>query len=153
MTDKERIEANLALVAERAPDVVARFYARLFQQHPELTRLFGRRTAAAQEKMVLDAIVAVVDHMDDPTWLESTLRPLGAKHATYGVTAAMYPWVVEALVETLGEVSGSAWNAAVEGAWVSALVAVGSEMMAGAREAERDAQPASQNDAPPTSRL
>lgn len=134
MNDKQLIEANLAVVADRAPDVVARFYTTLFARHPELEHLFGRRSRAAQEKMVFDAIVAVVDHMDEPAWLRAVLRPLGAKHVSYGVTEAMYPMVAEALVATLAEASGSAWSAEVERAWIHALAAVATEMMAGACE-------------------
>lgn len=151
MTDKELIEANLAVVVERAPDLTTRFYANLFRYHPELQRLFGRRSSAAQEKMLLEAIVAVVEHMDDPAWLQSTLRPLGAKHVSYGVTAPMYPIVAETLILTLGEASGSAWNATVEAAWLRAILAVANEMLAGARDLETDAAPTSRTFAPPSS--
>jgi hemoglobin-like flavoprotein len=130
------IEENLAVVSEAAPDVVARFYTKLFERHPELKALFGRRSSAAQEKMVLDAIIAVVDHMEDAAWLKRTLRPLGAKHVTYGVTEHMYPLVADALVATLREASGASWNGSIEAAWSGALTAVAIEMIAGAREAE-----------------
>lgn len=152
MTDKELIEDNLAVVVERAPDLTTRFYGNLFRYHPELQRLFGRRSAAAQEKMLLEAILAVVEHMDDPVWLRNTLRPLGAKHVSYGVTAPMYPIVAETLILTLGEASGSAWNAVVEAAWLRAILAVANEMLAGAREVEEaDAAPTSRTFAPPSS--
>jgi hemoglobin-like flavoprotein len=136
MSPKALIEANLAIVSNAAPDVVARFYARLFEQNPELRALFGRRSSAAQERMVLDAIVAVVDHMDDALWLSATLRPLGAKHLSYGVRDDMYPLVANALIATLREASGSDWSPSVEAAWAGALGAVAGEMIAGAKEVE-----------------
>jgi hemoglobin-like flavoprotein len=134
MNDKQRIETNLVVITERAPDVVGRFYTRLFARHPELSRLFGRRSRPAQEKMVLDAIVAVVEHMEDESWLRGVLRPLGAKHVSYGVTEGMYPLVAEALVATLADASGETWNKETENAWLRALGAVAGEMIAGARE-------------------
>src|SRR5689334_1242320 len=88
---KTLIQQNLEIVSQNAPDLTARFYATLFQRHPQLSRLFGRRSAEAQQRMLLEAIVAVVDHLDDLPWLEGTLRALGAKHVTYGVTEDMYP--------------------------------------------------------------
>src|SRR5262245_2115795 len=91
MSPKQLIEVNLAVVVQADPDVVGRFYGKLFQRHPELQRLFGRRSQREQEKMLTEAILAVVGHMEDADWLRGVLRPLGAKHVAYGVTEAMYP--------------------------------------------------------------
>jgi hemoglobin-like flavoprotein len=64
----------------------------------------------------------------------------------------MYPIVAETLILTLGEASGSAWNAVVEAAWLRAILAVANEMLAGARELEEaDAAPTSRTFAPPSS--
>jgi hemoglobin-like flavoprotein len=136
MSPKQLVEVNLAVVVQADPDVVGRFYAKLFQRHPELQRLFGRRSQREQEKMLTEAILAVVGHMEDATWLRGVLRPLGAKHVTYGVTEAMYPLVADVLIDTLREVSGTAWSPEVQAAWSGALNAVASEMIAGAREVE-----------------
>lgn len=136
MSPKQLIELNLVVVTQAAPDVVARFYAKLFERHPELQRLFGRRSQREQEKMLTEAILAVVGHMEDAAWLRGVLRPLGAKHVGYGVTEDMYPIVADVLIATLCEASGSAWSADVEAAWSGALGAVAGEMIAGAREAE-----------------
>ncbi len=152
MSPKTIIESNLAVVTEAAPDIVGRFYATLFERHPDLRPLFGRRSRREQEKMVLDAIVAVVDHMEDPVWLMSALRPLGGKHVAYGVTESMYPLVADALIATLREASGASWSPAVESAWAGALGAVAAEMIQGAREAERRrAAPAARLPEPPPS--
>ena len=152
MNDKQRIESNLVVITERAPDVVGRFYTKLFARHPDLQPLFGRRSRPAQEKMVLDAIVAVVDHMEDPNWLRGVLRPLGAKHVSYGVTEGMYPLVAEALVATLADASGEAWSEDIESAWLRALGAVAGEMIAGAREAvDSEAVSTARVHAPPPS--
>lgn len=136
MSPKQLIEMNLAIVVQAAPDVVGRFYATLFERHPELQRLFGRRSQREQEKMLTEAILAVVGHMEDAAWLSGVLRPLGAKHVAYGVTEAMYPLVAHALIDTLREVSGAHWSPDVERAWSDALGAVAGEMIAGARSVE-----------------
>ena len=134
MDTKTLIQQNLDVVSQNAPDLTARFYATLFERHPELTRLFGRRSAEAQQRMLLEAIVAVVDHLDDTTWLEGTLRGLGAKHVDYGVTDDMYPLVASALIDTLREASGPRWSSDIAEAWAGALGFVADRMMAGARE-------------------
>jgi hemoglobin-like flavoprotein len=102
--------------------------------------------------MVLQAILAVVEHMDDAAWLRGTLRPLGAKHLAYGVTEPMYPMVAEALLATLARASGSSWDVEIEGAWTRAITAVAGEMIAGARLVElSDSGPTTQPspDSPP----
>ncbi len=151
MTPKQLLAANLELVGERAPDLIARFYSTLFFRNPELKSLFGRRSAVAQERMLLEAVLAVVEHMDDASWLRRTLRPLGAKHVAYGVKESMYPLVADALIATLCDASGDSWNEQLEQAWAGALGAVATEMIIGAREAEIAPTARSADLAPPSS--
>jgi hemoglobin-like flavoprotein len=84
--------------------------------------------------MLLEAIVAVVDHLQDMPWLDGTLRALGRKHVEYGVTEDMYPLVASALMDTLRDASESAWDEPTAEAWGEALNFVAGRMMAGARE-------------------
>jgi hemoglobin-like flavoprotein len=134
MSPKSLIQRNLDVVSQNAPDLTARFYATLFERHPELSSLFGRRSAEAQQRMLLEAIVAVVDHLEDTAWLDTTLRALGAKHVDYGVTDEMYPLVASALIDTLRAASGDHWDAPTAEAWTASLTFVAERMMAGARE-------------------
>ena len=134
MSTKALIEKNLELVTQNAPDLVARFYATLFERNPQLAPLFGRRSAEAQQQMLLQAIVAVVDHLEDSAWLNGTLRALGRKHVDYGVTDEMYPLVASALLDSLRDASGDGWDAATAEAWTGALTFVAETMIAGARE-------------------
>lgn len=139
MHPNDLIRQNLELVASRAPDLTARFYERLFQQNHELRPMFSRRTADAQQRMLLEAIVAVVDHLEDATWLEETLTAMGAKHVEYGVEDRMYPLVANALITTLADVSGEDWSPKVEVAWLDALTYVAETMIAGARRVRSEA--------------
>ena len=134
MDTKALIQRNLDVVLDSAPDLAARFYAKLFQHHPELSSLFVRRPLAVQERMLLEAIAAVVDHLDDAPWLDQTLRVLGAKHVDYGVTDEMYAMVTSALIDTLRDASGQAWDEPTHQAWSAALAFVAERMQFGARE-------------------
>jgi hemoglobin-like flavoprotein len=131
---KTLIQSNLEVVSQNAPDLTGRFYATLFERHSELALLFGRRSQEAQQRMLLEAIVAVVDHLDDTAWLDGTLRALGAKHVDYGVTDEMYPMVASALIDTLRDASGAQWSIEIAEAWAGALGFVAERMMTGARE-------------------
>lgn len=131
------IRDSLELIMQREPNLTRPFYARLFSRYAEVVPLFGARSAERQQQMLQEAIVAVVDHLEDATWLSQTLGGLGRQHVDYGVTAPMYGWVQECLIETFAEIAGSDWSEQHRAAWDEALGAVSQLMLAGA--AERDA--------------
>jgi hemoglobin-like flavoprotein len=129
------LRSSFDLVVERQPQLTHRFYEILFDRHPRAKALFGRNTAVAQEKMLTDALVAVMDHLEDAPWLTSTLKGLGAKHKGYGVTDEMYGWVGASLLATLAEVAGQDWTPALATAWTEAYGAIAGLMQSGAAEA------------------
>ena len=86
--------------------------------------------------MLQEAIIAVVDHVDDSDWLVTNLRGLGAKHVGYGVTPDMYPWVGECLIDTLKDIAGDDWTPEIEQAWADAYGAIVGLMLEGAEGAE-----------------
>lgn len=134
--DVQLLRESLAVVTEREPLLTRRFYEIFFARYPQVAPLFGRNSRARQEQMLAQALAAVLDHVEDASWLTSVLPALGAKHERYGVTDEMYGWVGECLLATLEEVAGAAWTPALAKAWSDAYAAISSLMMAGAR-AER----------------
>ena len=130
------LRSSFELVVERAPNLTARFYEVLFERYPQARPLFGRNSRAVQEKMLTGALVAVIDHVEDASWLTETLGIMGAKHVAYGVTTEMYGWVGDALLRTLEEVAAEAWTPEVKQAWVDAYGAISSLMLAGAATVE-----------------
>jgi len=129
------LRSSFEVVIERQPALTQRFYEILFERYPRAKALFVRNAPAAQEKMLADALVAVLDHLEDAPWLTSTLRGLGAKHKGYGVTEEMYGWVGASLLATLAEVAGKDWTPPLEAAWTEAYGAIAGLMQAGAAEA------------------
>lgn len=128
------LQSSLELVVSRRPEITPRFYEILFARHPEARPLFGRNSAQAQAQMLQDAIVAVIDHVEDAEWLTSTLGAMGAKHVDYGVTPSMYPWVGGALIATLAEIAGPDWTPEMEAAWSEAFGAIQALMLQGAEQ-------------------
>ena len=120
---------NLAVV--RQPDLTHVFYEQLFAHYPAARPLFARAHMAVQEQMLGEALVAVLDHLEDVPWLQSTLAGLGAKHAGYGVTRDMYDWVGDVLVTTLARANGEQWTAAHTAGWQEAYGAIAAMMLEG----------------------
>ncbi len=129
--DVDALRDSFAVIAERETALAVRFYEIFFERYPQVKPLFSRRSSAAQAQMLTQALGAVVAHVDEPMWLTGTLAPLGAKHATYGVTDEMYGWVGECLIAALAEESSITPRAI--SAWTEAYGAIASIMQAGAR--------------------
>jgi len=118
------LRETLELTLARDDTFPLRFYERLFAAHPEVRPLFHRSTPGAQNKMFAQKLTALVDHLDEPDWLHRELPRLAASHSTYGVTAEMYPWVGDALIETLREACEDAWTPEAEAAWKQAYASL-----------------------------
>lgn len=137
--DVALLRSSFDLVVAREPHVTARFYEILFSRHPQARSLFGGRSDAVQAEMLRQALVAVLEHLEDSAWLVETLGALGQKHAEYGVTREMYDWVGASLLAALAEVAGDQWTPELESAWREAYGAIASLMQSGASAAARSA--------------
>lgn len=129
--DAQVLRGSFDRALKRQPDLTHVFYEDLFARHPSARLLFERTDMAAQEQMLAGALVAVMDHLEDVQWLQTTLAALGAKHAGYGVTNEMYGWVGESLVATLAKANGQDWNAVQAAGWQEAYGGIVSMMLAG----------------------
>jgi hemoglobin-like flavoprotein len=128
------LRTSFALVTERHPRLTHRFYELLFQRYPEVVPLFRHGARARQEEMLTQALVALMDHIEDSGWLTTALPALGAKHVGYGVSEVMYGWVGECLLDAIAEAAGADWTPALAAVWTEAFRAVSDLMLSGARE-------------------
>lgn len=94
-----------------------RFYAILFERHPETRALFHRNSAGAQNKMFAQKLTAIVDHVEDTDYIAREVVEIAASHAGYGVRDEMYGWVGAALIETMREGCGELFTAEAERSW------------------------------------
>jgi hemoglobin-like flavoprotein len=60
------LRQSFALVVDRNPAVVSRFYEILFTRYPQARPLFAHTSPAMQSAMLTRALVAVVEHLEDP---------------------------------------------------------------------------------------
>lgn len=129
------LRESFSLAVENQPDLIKRFYEVLFENHPELESLFDPRRLPRQQRLLGESLVAVMENLDNPKWLQSNLQALGAKHQDYGVTRPMYAQVGASLVTTLAEAVGDDWSADHDVAWGEAYGAIRDLMLSGEREA------------------
>lgn len=129
--DVSLLRGSFETVLARQPDLTHVFYQELFTRHPEAESMFSPDRMGAQEQMLAEAFVAVMDHLEDPAWLGSHLSGLGSRHADLGVTEEMYGWVGESLLATLAKVAGDDWTPELEAAWTEAYGAISELMLEG----------------------
>jgi hemoglobin-like flavoprotein len=135
------LRESFDLIVERSPTVTTRFYEIFFERYPQVRPMFGNTPQARerQEKMLTDALVAVLDHLEDAPWLTETLFALGKRHVGYGVRDEQYAWVGGCLLEALAEAAGPHWNDEVADAWTAAFGAIRDLMLKGAEAARAEA--------------
>lgn len=120
----ELLRSSFGLVVSREPQITARFYEIFFERYPQVVPMFGKTSGENQQKMLTEALVAVVDHLEDAPWLKANLRALGKRHDGYGVTPEMYNWVGECLLAAMAAAAGKDWSPEIEAAWTDAYGAI-----------------------------
>jgi hemoglobin-like flavoprotein/ferredoxin-NADP reductase len=115
--DQALLEASLGVVAPRAAQIVPYFYDLLFGAHPYLRRMFPSNMDEQNERL-LNALLALVQGVDDPDHLVRQLQQLGRDHRKFGVREIHYAAVGKALIATLVAFAGPAWTDAIQQAWL-----------------------------------
>jgi methyl-accepting chemotaxis protein len=133
--DIDALETSFDLLAPRGEELVATFYARLFERAPAVRPLFSS-DLRRQRAMLLQALVLVRRSLRDLDGLVPVLRKLGARHVAYGARPEHYPVVADVLIGAMAELAGDAWSARYALAWQQALGVVAGAMLAGAAEVE-----------------
>jgi hemoglobin-like flavoprotein len=94
------------------------FYSKLFIEVPHVRHLF-KTPRAEQSKKLVEMLNMIVGRLDRLEQLTEEIRQLALRHVDYGVRAADYKAVGDALIWTLKQGLGSDWNSDVEKAWTS----------------------------------
>jgi len=125
------VRESFDLIEPIAPQAGALFYANLFEADPSLQRLFTGDIAAQADKL-MQVLALAVSLLDEPERLMPALHQLGQRHAGYGVRDEHYDSVGAALLKTLYQGLGVAYNAEVEAAWVDVYGVLAAKMKAAA---------------------
>jgi len=104
-----------------------KFYARLFEQAPEIRALFPDDLSLQLAKLT-DMLRALVETLERPAELAKLLHALGERHRGYGVDTRHFAPVGRALFETLESEIGPRFDGATRRAWI-ALYALATSWM------------------------
>ncbi len=120
--------ARLAVMPEVAG---ALFYERLFTLNPGFRSLF-RNDMRIQGIKLMTMLAMVVYNLPDPGAVSPAIRDLAVRHTDYGVKAADYEALREALLWTLEQALGDDLTPAIREAWTVCYDELASDMKAAA---------------------
>ena len=136
MTPRQQtlIRESWAQVAPIAGAAATIFYDRLFELDPSLRRLFSRTDMAGQRRNLTQTLAVVVASIDRLESIVPAVEALGRRHAGYGVEAAHFETVGQALLDTLAVGLGEDFTAEVRDAWATAYGILAGVMQSAAAE-------------------
>jgi len=134
-TQIDLIRASWSQVEPIADTAARLFYARLFELDPRTKVLFRRTDMDAQRTNLMQTLTVVVKSLDRLDAIVPAVEALGRRHAGYGVRAQDYDTVGAALLWTLGQGLGEAFDDPTRDAWASAYGVLASVMIEAAAAA------------------
>jgi hemoglobin-like flavoprotein len=133
------IRASWSAVEPIADTAATLFYDHLFELDPAIRRLFRRTDMAAQRKILMQTLTVVVKSLDKLDTIVPAVQALGRRHAGYGVRSEHYESVGIALLWTLEQGLGEAFDDETREAWAAAYGTLASVMIAAADDVAREA--------------
>jgi len=123
------IQESFAKVVPISEQAAALFYGRLFEIAPAVKLLF-RGDMTEQGRKLMATLAVVVNGLSNLETILPAASALAKRHVAYGVKAADYEPVGEALLWTLERGLGKQWTPNLPAAWTGAYALL-SEYMIG----------------------
>jgi hemoglobin-like flavoprotein len=116
--DAPAIVRSLELAAERAGDLTALVYDRLFADHPQMEALFVRDTdGLVKGEMLARVFEAILDFIDRRAYAAQLIQCEVVTHEGYGVPPEVFGVFFSTVAETVRHVMGPDWTAGTGAAW------------------------------------
>jgi hemoglobin-like flavoprotein len=112
------IEKSFDKIVKNKDEFINSFYDDLFKLAPEVEYLFENTSKERQGEKLYNALVILVENINDPEALKDILQPLGQDHLNYGAQLAHYPVVGECLIKSLKKFNNEEWSEDIESAWL-----------------------------------
>ena len=129
------VQDSFAKVVPIADQAAILFYDRLFEIAPEVKPMF-HGDMAEQRRKLMSVLGVVVTGLSRLETVLPAASALAKKHVTYGVKDEHYPIVGSALLWTLEQRLGEAWNPELAEAWTTAYGTLSSYMISEAHTAQ-----------------
>lgn len=112
------IEKSFENIVNNKEMFINTFYNELYSLAPEVEHLFQNTSKEKQGEKLYNALVILVENINDPDALKDILQPLGQDHLNYGAQLSHYPVVGECLINSLKKFNAEEWSKDIESAWL-----------------------------------
>ena len=129
------VPQSFAKVAPIADQAAVLFYDRLFEIAPEVKPMF-HGDMVEQRRKLMSVLGVVVTGLSRLETVLPAASALAKKHVAYGVKDEHYPIVGSALLWTLEQGLGEAWNPELADAWTTAYGTLSGYMISEAHTAQ-----------------
>ncbi len=121
-SQRELVKATVPALREHGEAVTRKFYANMFEAHPELYNIFNpaNQRDGGQQRSLAAAVLAYAEHIDNPQVLGKMLERIESKHVSLEVKAEHYPIVGKYLLGAIQDVMGAAATPEILDAWSAA---------------------------------
>ncbi|MFC4303672.1 NO-inducible flavohemoprotein [Cohnella boryungensis] len=118
----EIIKSTVPVLEVHGTAITTRFYARMFENHPELLNIFNHanQKQGRQQTALANAVYAAAKHIDNLGAILPVVKQIAHKHRSLGIKAEHYPIVGQNLLAAIQEVLGDAATEEIIGAWAKA---------------------------------
>ena len=127
----DKVQSSFAQVVPIKETAAALFYGRLFEIAPQVRPMF-KGDMTEQGTKLMATLGAVVNGLKNLEAIVPVAEKLAVEHVDYGVKAEHYPFVGEALIDTLHKGLGEAFTPDVRTSWETAYATLSGVMIAAA---------------------
>ena len=121
------VQSSWSIVVPIKDVAATLFYQRLFELDPSLRDLFPE-DLAEQKRKLMAMLGTAVNGLSNPDTLVPAVQALGQRHVGYGVKDAHYDTVCAALLWTLEQGLGTAFDHKLKGAWAEVYTVLANAM-------------------------
>ncbi len=122
------VEQSFGMIRPMKGQIAGLFYRRLFEIAPDARALFHETNMTRQSLRLMATLNLFVGLLRRPDDLAEAGRELAERHAGYGVKPADYAPFGDALMWTLSQCLGPAFDAETQAAWRAAYDAIARAM-------------------------
>jgi len=116
-TDADLLQASLEMIAESHGDIVPLVYQRFYAQYPETRRMFGRDESNIHQGHMFNGMLLAILEQAEERCPDGSISAWVQDHHLWGVKQPMFRAMFFAVLDTVRECLGTAWDGALEKAW------------------------------------
>lgn len=139
------IKASIPFLEQHGVELTSKFYAYMFQTHPEVKDYFNlahQGPQGAQPRILAYSLVQYARNIDDLTPLTAFVKQIVEKHVGLQIFPAQYDVVGSCLLHTLKELVGSGATPEFMGAWKDAYYQLANLLIQLEKERYKEAEDA-----------